>query len=148
MSPVAAGVLVLLLGSSAYLAGRLHGRIGYRFGYRFGYRQGYFDGDRACWNRRRREAQAAISTALSGGHSRVVNTMTETFTLVQSGAKYTSDARYNDASPGLPYSETASRYAGPRYPGTRNPRDGYDTRRSAGTTYTSASAAARRNNAD
>jgi hypothetical protein len=41
-----------------YLAGRLHARVGYRFGYRYGYRQGYFDGDRACWNRRRREAQA------------------------------------------------------------------------------------------
>jgi hypothetical protein len=58
--------LVLLLGSSTYAAGRLHARVGYRFGYRFGYRQGYFDGDRACWNRRRREVQAAIGDGSAG----------------------------------------------------------------------------------
>jgi len=58
MNPVLAVFLTVLLGSSMYLAGRLHARVGYRFGYRYGYRQGYFDGDRACWNRRRREAQA------------------------------------------------------------------------------------------
>src|SRR5215475_3448625 len=139
MSPATAAILVLLLGSSAYLAGRLHGRIGYRFGYRFGYRQGYFDGDRACWNRRRREAQAAISTALAGGHSRVVNTMTETFTLVQSGARY-------DDSPALAYPEAT--YPGSRSVGTRYAGDGYDTGRSSGTTYTSASAASRHNHAD
>lgn len=50
----AAVFLVVLLGSSLYAAGRLHARIGYRFGFRSGYRQGYVDGDRACWNRRRR----------------------------------------------------------------------------------------------
>src|SRR3954466_4751592 len=57
MNPVFAVFLTVLLGSSMYLAGRLHARVGYRFGYRYGYRQGYFDGDRACWNRRRRESQ-------------------------------------------------------------------------------------------
>ncbi len=56
--------LSLLLGSAAYAAGRVHAGVGYRFGYRFGYRQGYFDGDRASWNRRRREEQLAISAAL------------------------------------------------------------------------------------
>lgn len=146
MSPAVAAILVLLLGSSTYLAGRLHGRIGYRFGYRFGYRQGYFDGDRACWNRRRREAQAAISTALAGRHSRVVNTMTETFTLVQSGAKYTSDANYNDGSTALPYADAT--YAGTRYVGAKYVGDGYDTGHSTGTTYTSASAASHHNRAD
>ncbi|MDG4802912.1 hypothetical protein [Micromonospora sp. WMMD980] len=66
MSPFLAVVLVLVLGSTCYAAGRLHGQLSYRIGYRFGYRQGYFDGDRGAWNRRRRDAQAAIASALSG----------------------------------------------------------------------------------
>ncbi|MEH0935275.1 hypothetical protein [Micromonospora psammae] len=65
MSPFLAVFLVLLLGATSYAAGRLHGQLSYRIGYRFGYRQGYFDGDRGAWNRRRRDAQAAIATALS-----------------------------------------------------------------------------------
>jgi hypothetical protein len=65
MSPFFAVFLVLLLASSSYAAGRLHGQLSYRIGYRFGYRQGYFDGDRGAWNRRRREAQAAIASALA-----------------------------------------------------------------------------------
>lgn len=64
MSPFFAIFLVLLLGSSSYAAGRLHGQLSYRIGYRFGYRQGYFDGDRGAWNRRRRDAQAAIASVL------------------------------------------------------------------------------------
>ena len=60
MTELAAMVLIVLLTLSGYAAGRLHGQIGYRLGYRFGYRQGYFDGDRASWNRRRREMQAAL----------------------------------------------------------------------------------------
>ncbi|RGC66304.1 hypothetical protein C5N14_24615 [Micromonospora sp. MW-13] len=66
MSPFLAVFLVLVLGSTSYAAGRLHGQLSYRIGYRFGYRQGYFDGDRGAWNRRRREAQAAIASALAG----------------------------------------------------------------------------------
>ena len=66
MSPFFAVFLVLLLGSSSYAAGRLHGQLSYRVGYRFGYRQGYFDGDRGAWNRRRRDAQAAIASVLGG----------------------------------------------------------------------------------
>ncbi|WP_433285144.1 hypothetical protein [Micromonospora sp. CA-244673] len=66
MSPFLAVVLVLVLGSTSYAAGRLHGQLSYRIGYRFGYRQGYFDGDRGAWNRRRRDAQAAIASALAG----------------------------------------------------------------------------------
>lgn len=54
--------LVLILSSSSYAAGRLHGHLSYRLGYRHGYRQGYFDGDRGAWNRRRREAQAAVAS--------------------------------------------------------------------------------------
>jgi hypothetical protein len=66
--------LVLLLASSCYAAGRLHGQLSYRIGYRFGYRQGYLDGDRGAWNRRRREARTAVTSALaappSGGSAR------------------------------------------------------------------------------
>ncbi|MFB9235217.1 hypothetical protein ACFFWC_06645 [Plantactinospora siamensis] len=65
MSPFFAIFLVLLLASSSYAAGRLHGQLSYRVGYRFGYRQGYFDGDRGAWNRRRRDAQAAIASVLA-----------------------------------------------------------------------------------
>ncbi len=65
MSPFFAIFLVLLLSSSCYAAGRLHGQLSYRSGYRFGYRQGYFDGDRGAWNRRRREAQAAIASVMA-----------------------------------------------------------------------------------
>ena len=64
MSPFLAVFLVLVLGATSYAAGRLHGQLSYRIGYRFGYRQGYFDGDRGAWNRRRRDAQAAIASAL------------------------------------------------------------------------------------
>jgi hypothetical protein len=66
VNPILAIFLTVLLGSSMYAAGRLHARVGYRFGYRFGYRQGYFDGDRACWNRLRREAQGAIGREPEG----------------------------------------------------------------------------------
>ncbi|MET7468563.1 hypothetical protein ACFYON_02090 [Micromonospora sp. NPDC005686] len=72
MTPFLAVVLVLVLGSTCYAAGRLHGQLSYRIGYRFGYRQGYFDGDRGAWNRRRRDAQAAIASALSGPGPTVV----------------------------------------------------------------------------
>ncbi|RZU73275.1 hypothetical protein EV384_1676 [Micromonospora kangleipakensis] len=65
MSPFLAVFLVLVLGSTSYAAGRLHGQLSYRIGYRFGYRQGYFDGDRGAWNRRRRDAQAAVASALT-----------------------------------------------------------------------------------
>ncbi|MEU8263514.1 hypothetical protein AB0C02_23175 [Micromonospora sp. NPDC048999] len=65
MSPLLAVLLVLMLGSTCYAAGRLHGQLSYRIGYRFGYRQGYFDGDRGAWHRRRREAQAVIASALT-----------------------------------------------------------------------------------
>jgi hypothetical protein len=65
VSPFFAVFLLLLLASSSYAAGRLHGQLSYRLGYRFGYRQGYFDGDRGAWNRRRREAQAAIASVLA-----------------------------------------------------------------------------------
>jgi hypothetical protein len=63
VNPAFAVVLTVLLGSSMYLAGRLHARVGYRFGYRYGYRQGYYDGDRACWNRVRRGAQGELEAA-------------------------------------------------------------------------------------
>lgn len=65
VSPFFVVFLMVLLASSSYAAGRLHGQLSYRLGYRFGYRQGYFDGDRGAWNRRRREAQAAIASVLA-----------------------------------------------------------------------------------
>ena len=65
MSEVVGLVLVLLLATSGYAAGRLHGQFSYRLGYRFGYRQGYFDGDRASWSRRRREMQAVVASILT-----------------------------------------------------------------------------------
>jgi hypothetical protein len=64
MNEIVALTLVLLLATSGYAAGRLHGQFSYRLGFRFGYRQGYFDGDRASWNRRRRELQAAVASVL------------------------------------------------------------------------------------
>jgi hypothetical protein len=76
--------ILLLIASTTYAAGRVHAKVGYRFGYRFGYRQGYFDGDRASWNRRRRDAQTAISAVLSGKQGR------DTFSLVPHGTTYTS----------------------------------------------------------
>ncbi|GAB3065094.1 hypothetical protein [Micromonospora schwarzwaldensis] len=75
MSPFLAVVLVLVLGSTCYAAGRLHGQLSYRIGYRFGYRQGYFDGDRGAWNRRRREARAVIASALAGPAPTVVTSV-------------------------------------------------------------------------
>lgn len=74
MSPFLAVLLVLVLSSTCYAAGRLHGQLSYRIGYRFGYRQGYFDGDRGAWNRRRRDAQAAIASALSRPAATTVTT--------------------------------------------------------------------------
>ena len=64
MNEVIALVLVLVLATSGYAAGRLHAQFSYRLGYRFGYRQGYFDGDRSSWNRRRKEMQAAVASVL------------------------------------------------------------------------------------
>jgi hypothetical protein len=88
VSPGTAVFLSLLVGSCMYAVGRVHAKLGYRFGYRFGYRQGYFDGDRASWNRRRRDAQAAISSVLSNKQSR--NVRTETFSLTHQGTTYAS----------------------------------------------------------
>ncbi len=65
MNEVVALVLVLLLATSGYAAGRMHGQFSYRLGYRYGYRQGYFDGDRASWSRRRREMQAVVASVLT-----------------------------------------------------------------------------------
>jgi hypothetical protein len=94
MSPGVALFLIVLLGSSTYAAGRLHARVGYRFGYRFGYRQGYFDGDRACWNRRRREAQAAVSAALTN------KGRTDTFSIIRQGTTYASTSSGRHAQHG------------------------------------------------
>lgn len=87
MSPFFAVFLVLLLGSSSYAAGRLHGQLSYRIGYRFGYRQGYFDGDRGAWNRRRREAQAAIASVLAVPSPTTPNNAN---TVVRQGTTYRS----------------------------------------------------------
>ncbi len=103
MNPVFAVFLTVLLGSSMYLAGRLHARVGYRFGYRYGYRQGYYDGDRACWNRVRR-----------GVHT---GEMVETVTVPAPRAAAPGDAD-QDFVPGA-----GTMYAGSAVPGNRR---GYD----------------------
>ena len=64
MNVVVALLLVLVLATCGYTAGRMHAQVSYKFGYRFGYRQGYFDGDRASWNRRRRDLQATVASVL------------------------------------------------------------------------------------
>ena len=66
MNEVISVLVVALLAASGYAAGRMHGQFSYKLGYRFGYRQGYFDGDRATWNRRRRETQAAMAAVSMG----------------------------------------------------------------------------------
>ncbi|GAA1734457.1 hypothetical protein GCM10009681_00790 [Luedemannella helvata] len=64
MNEFFAVLLVLLLAVSGYIAGRMHGQYSYHVGYRFGYRHGYYDGDRASWNRRRRELQNAVASVM------------------------------------------------------------------------------------
>ncbi|MFV2115674.1 hypothetical protein ACFHW0_25520 [Micromonospora sp. LOL_025] len=90
MSPFVAVFLVLVLGATSYAAGRLHGQLSYRIGYRFGYRQGYFDGDRGAWNRRRRDAQAAIASALAGPSPAATTRVTGT--VVRPGTTYTGSS--------------------------------------------------------
>lgn len=107
MSPFFAVFLVLLLGSSSYAAGRLHGQLSYRIGYRFGYRQGYFDGDRGAWNRRRREAQAAIASVLAVPSSAKADNV---HTAVRQGTTYTGASFVGTATNGGRHSTDA--YAG------------------------------------
>ncbi|MEU6073099.1 hypothetical protein [Micromonospora sp. NPDC047074] len=97
MSPFLAVFLVLVLGATSYAAGRLHGQLSYRIGYRFGYRQGYFDGDRGAWNRRRRDAQAAIASALAGPAP--VAAARVTGTVVRPGTTYTGSSFAAPAAP-------------------------------------------------
>jgi hypothetical protein len=93
--------LILLLATAGYGAGRLHGQFGYRVGFRFGYRQGYFDGDRASWNRRRRDLQAAVASVLKGSSDEP-----------GVGTTYTSAARDESAEdPPEPPTVTGGRHA-------------------------------------
>ncbi|MEU4569694.1 hypothetical protein [Micromonospora sp. NPDC023956] len=112
MSPFFAVFLVLLLGSTSYAAGRLHGQLSYRIGYRFGYRQGYFDGDRGAWNRRRREAQAALASALAVPPGAAVRAGTP---IARRGTTYTGSAFAPD---GTTRGIAAEPYPGARQPGT------------------------------
>ncbi|TDC31591.1 hypothetical protein E1211_22245 [Micromonospora sp. 15K316] len=96
MSPFLAIFLVLVLGAASYAAGRLHGQLSYRIGYRFGYRQGYFDGDRGAWNRRRRDAQAAIASALSAP---APSTIRVSGTVSRPGTTYTGSSFSAPAAP-------------------------------------------------
>lgn len=101
MSPFFALFFVLLLGSSSYAAGRLHGQLSYRIGYR----QGFFDGDRAGWNRRRREAQAAIASG-TGAQAAIASATgapppsQNRTRLVRQGTTYTSASVVGAASSG------------------------------------------------
>src|SRR5262245_65729143 len=89
MNEIVGLILVLLLATSGYAAGRLHGQFSYRLGYRFGYRQGYFDGDRASWNRRRREMQAVVASILAAP---VEERRTAFAGSILGGTMYASDA--------------------------------------------------------
>jgi hypothetical protein len=94
MTEVTSLLILLLLACAGYTAGRVHAQFSYRIGYRFGYRQGYFDGDRASWNRRRRELQAAVASLLKTPAS----ARAETFPAVKAvGTTYTSTT-YDSAS--------------------------------------------------
>ncbi|RKN43434.1 hypothetical protein [Micromonospora endolithica] len=101
MSPFLALFLVLVLGAASYAAGRLHGQLSYRIGYRFGYRQGYFDGDRGAWNRRRRDAQAAIASALAGPPvvDATAQPVRATGTVARAGTTYTGSSFTTPAAP-------------------------------------------------
>jgi hypothetical protein len=81
MTPFMVLFCLLLVGSSSYAVGRIHGQLNYRLGYR----QGYFDGDRAGWNRRRREAQVAATSAIQAANEART-------ALVRPGTTYTSGA--------------------------------------------------------
>lgn len=87
MNEVGVLAVLLVLACAGYTAGRMHAQFSYRLGYRFGYRQGYFDGDRASWNRRRRELQAAVASVLRTPAAR----RAETFPAIRPlGTTYTS----------------------------------------------------------
>lgn len=89
MNEVIALGLIVVLATAGYAAGRMHGQFSYRWGFRYGYRQGYFDGDRASWNRRRRDLQAAVASVLT--------TLTESGQRqFDTGSVYTSAARGDD----------------------------------------------------
>ncbi|MEV4202007.1 hypothetical protein [Micromonospora globbae] len=96
MSPFLAIFLVLVLAAASYAAGRLHGQLSYRIGYRFGYRQGYFDGDRGAWNRRRRDAQAAIASALAASPPSAIRV---SGTVARPGTTYTGSSFSAPAAP-------------------------------------------------
>jgi hypothetical protein len=99
MNQVGALAVLLLLAFAGYTAGRMHAQFGYRLGYRFGYRQGYFDGDRASWNRRRRELQAAVASVLHTPAAR----RADTFPAIRPvGTTYTSATYETPAEPERP----------------------------------------------
>jgi hypothetical protein len=110
MSIFFAVFLVVLLGSSSYAAGRLHGQLTYRLGYRQGYRQGYFDGDRGAWNRRRREAQAAVASVLS--EPTTSTTPENDLTAIRPGTTYLSASFAGAVTDGGRHSIGARRLAG------------------------------------
>src|SRR5262245_61058749 len=92
MNEIVGLILVLLLATSGYAAGRLHGQFSYRLGYRFGYRQGYFDGDRASWSRRRREMQAVVASILTApGQAAGEERRTAVAGTILGGTMYASD---------------------------------------------------------
>lgn len=93
MNELVALSLFLLLAVAGFAAGRWYGQAGYKLGYRTGYRQGYFDGDRASWNRRRRDLQAAVAAVVATPPA----LRTEKFPAVTAvGTTYTSAAHQPD----------------------------------------------------
>jgi hypothetical protein len=110
MNEVVALLLVLLLATSGYAAGRLHAQFSYRLGFRFGYRQGYYDGDRSSWTRRRREMQAALASVLTTPADELTKPSANSAPV---GTMYASDASLDE--PDDEPEPTAP--VGPRIPG-------------------------------
>lgn len=102
MNDVVALALILILATAGYAAGRFHGQFGYRVGFRYGYRQGYFDGDRASWNRRRRDLQAAVASVLKSGPDGLAD---EAFADTPVGTTYQSSAHTGTADEPEPGTE-------------------------------------------
>ena len=109
MNDVVVLALLLILATAGYAAGRFHGQFGYRVGFRYGYRQGYFDGDRASWNRRRRDLQAAVASVLNSPPERPVDVRADAFGDTPVGTTYQSSSRTGDQAPDTDGNPTANR---------------------------------------
>ena len=119
MNEILAVLLVLLLASSGYAAGRMHGQYSYHVGYRFGYRHGYYDGDRASWNRRRRELQNAVASVLKEPAPSDLDDLGPPDR--SGGTTYASSAAYSEDEPVAEQPEESVDVADPAEPEVTDP---------------------------